>query len=349
MKYSIPLNLEKFIRQMLKVELHIHLEGSIRPETLLTLAERNNQTLPATSLDQIRDWYQFSDFNHFLKVYFTICDCIRTPQDFYFITSEFLQGQAEQNIVYSEVIFTPYTHIEHVPFDEQLTAINRARQEAETELGIQIALVPDISRHMRPVEDSFQIADWAAENVHNGIIALGLGGPEVGNQPEVFQPAFERIKGSGLLSLPHAGETEGPASIWGAINALSAARIGHGVRCLEDPELVSYLRDTQIPLDVCPTSNVCLDVVPAVADHPLPELIAEELLVTINSDDPSMFDTTLTDEYLRIVDAFNFDLSSIKQLVINGIKASLLPQERTLAMQEEFNSQFIELENDYRI
>ena len=151
------------------------------------------------------------------------------------------------------------------------------------------------------------------------------------------------------MSLPHAGETEGPASIWGAINALSAARIGHGVRCLEDPELVSYLRDTQIPLDVCPTSNVCLDVVPALADHPLPELIAEELLVTINSDDPSMFDTTLTDEYLRIVDAFNFDLSSIKQLVINGIKASLLPQERTLAMQEEFNSQFIELENDYRI
>jgi aminodeoxyfutalosine deaminase len=126
-------------------------------------------------------------------------------------------------------------------------------------------------------------------------------------------------------------------------------RIGHGVRCLEDPELVSYLREKQIPLDVSPTSNVCLGVVPVLADHPLPELIAEGLLVTINSDDPPMFNTTLTDEYLRIVEAFNFDLSRIKHLVINGIKASLLSQERKLALEEEFNSQFIDLENDYRI
>ena len=166
---------------------------------------------------------------------------------------------------------------------------------------------------MRPVEDSFRVADWAAQNMDNGVIALGLGGPEVGNPPEMFQQTFERARAAGLPSLPHAGETEGPKSIWGAVNALSAARIGHGVRCLEDPGLVSFLREKQIPLDVSPTSNVCLGVSPTLAEHPLPKLIDEGLLVTINSDDPPMFDTTLTDEYLRIAKTFGFDLPQIKQ------------------------------------
>jgi len=338
------MTIEQFIRRMPKVELHVHLEGSIRPETLLHLAEKNNVPLPVYSLDEIRNWYQFSDFDHFLEVYFAICSCIRTPDDFYYITAEFLKGQAEQNIKYSEVIFTPFTHLEHVTFDEQLASINCAREASETSLGVRMGLVPDISRHMRPVADCFQIADWAAENMHNSIIALGLGGPEVGNPPELFGEVFESIVTAGLPSLPHAGETEGPQSIWGAIKALSAVRIGHGVRCLEDPELVKYLRKNQIPLDVCPTSNVCLGVVPALAEHPLPQLIDEGLLVTINSDDPPMFDTTLTDEYLRIVKAYDFDISLVKQLVLNGIKASLLPKDDQKSLENEFTSQFLELE-----
>jgi len=255
-----------------------------------------------------------------------------------------LQPNFLKNIKYSEVIFTPFTHLEHVTFDEQLASINSALEASETSLGVRTGLVPDISRHMRPVVDSFQIADWAAENMHNGIIALGLGGPEVGNPPEVFREAFESIAAAGLPSLPHAGETEGPQSIWGAINALSAVRIGHGVRCLEDPELVKYLRKNQIPLDVCPTSNVCLGVFPALAEHPLPQLLDEGLLITINSDDPPMFDTTLTDEYLRIVEAYDFDISLVKQLVLNGIRASLLPKDDQQLLENEFISQFLELE-----
>jgi len=331
---------------MPKVELHVHLEGSIRPETLLHLAEKNNVPLPVNSQDEIWEWYQFSDFDHFLEVYFAICSCIRTPDDFYFITAEFLKGQAEQNIKYSEVIFTPFTHLEHVTFDEQLASINSAREASETSLGVRTGLVPDISRHMRPVVDSFQIADWAAENIHNSIIALGLGGPEVGNPPELFGEVFESIVTAGLPSLPHAGETEGPQSIWGAIKALSAVRIGHGVRCLEDPELVKYLRKNQIPLDVCPTSNVCLGVFPALAEHPLPQLLDEGLLITINSDDPPMFDTTLTDEYLRIVEAYDFDISLVKQLVLNGIRSSLLPKGTQQSLDNEFRYQFLDLENE---
>jgi len=331
---------------MPKVELHVHLEGSIHPETLLTLAKRNDVTLPANTVEGLRAWYQFSDFAHFIEVYFAVCNCIRTPDDFELIVTEFLNHQSEQNIRYSEVIFTPYTHHEHVTFDDQLNAINRARKEAETNLGVRMGLVPDISRHMRPVEESFPVADWAAQNMGNGIIALGLGGPEIDNPPEIFQGAFERTRAAGLPSLPHAGETEGPQSIWGAIHALSAVRIGHGVRCLEDPELVAFLREKQIPLDVSPSSNVCLGVVPTLADHPLPKLIAEGLFVTINSDDPSMFNTTLTDEYLRISETFGFDITQIKQFVMNGIQACLLSPDTKQALENECRTQFAELENE---
>lgn len=340
------MTLRTFIRRMPKVELHVHLEGSIRPETLLTLAERNNVKLPAESLEEMGEWYQFSDFAHFIEIYFAICNCIRTPDDFELIASEFLKHQAEQNIKYSEVIFTPYTHHKHVTFDEQLAAINRARKKAEAEYGVKIGLVPDLSRQMRPVEESFQVVDWAIENMENGIIALGFGGPEIDNPPEIFSETFERARIAGLPSLPHAGETEGPQSIWGAINALSAVRIGHGVRCLEDVELVAYLRGKQIPLDVSPTSNVCLGVAPTLEEHPLPQLLDEGLFVTINSDDPPMFDTTLTNEYLRIVNSFDFDEVRIKQFVLNGVCASLLSSKAKEALEKNIRAQFVELENE---
>jgi aminodeoxyfutalosine deaminase len=340
------MTLETFIRRMPKVELHVHLEGSIRPETLLALAERNNVALPADSAEGLRAWYQFSDFAHFIEVYLAICDCIRTADDFELVAGEFLAHRAEQNVRYSEVIFTPYTHREHVSFDEQLAAINRARERAEADLGIRIGLIPDISRETRPIEEGLQVADWAIENMGNGIIALGLGGPEIDNPPELFQAAFERARAAGLPSLPHAGETEGPQSIWGAMRTLSAVRIGHGVRCLEDPELVTFLRERQIPLDVSPTSNVCLGVVPALEGHPLPRLLEEGLFVTINSDDPPMFDTTLTDEYLRIAGAFDFGRAQIEQFVVNGIRASLLPPEARQALEAEFRAQFDALENE---
>lgn len=341
--------IEQFIRHMPKVELHIHLEGSIRPETLIKLADRNKINLPISSLNELKRWYQFSDFNHFLEIYSAISNCIRTPDDFEIIATEFVKQQVEQNILYSELIFTPYTHHEHVVFEEQLAAINHVRLKAERDFGVFIGLVPDISRHMRPITETFQIADWAIENMDNGIIALGLGGPEIGNPPEIFQKTFDKLKPSGLPSLPHAGETVGPASIWGAINALSAFRIGHGIRCLEDPELVAYLRENQIALDVCPTSNVCLGLVPTLAEHPLPKLLEEGLLITINSDDPPMFDTTLTDEYLHIVKTFKFDLRQIKQFVLNGVRASLLSLDKKHVLEQQIIEQFIELESDLRI
>lgn len=340
------MTLAQFIRRMPKVELHVHLEGSIRPETLLKLSRRNGVALPVKTMEELKDWYRFRDFAHFVDVYIAICSCIRTSDDFELIATEFLAGQAEQNVKYSEVIFTPYTHLQHVTFDDQLAALNRARRKAETSLGVRMGLVPDISRHMRPVEESLLVAEWAVRRMGNGVIALGLGGPEIGNPPELFQRAFDVARAAGLPSLPHAGETVGPRSIWGAVNALAADRIGHGVRCLEDPELVAILRDRQIPLDVCPSSNVCLGVVPSLREHPLPKLIEAGLNVTLGSDDPPMFDTTLTDEYLRIAEILGFDLAQIQRLVLNGVEASLLPADEKRALVQEVRAHLAELERE---
>jgi adenosine deaminase len=344
------MSLAQFIHAMPKVELHVHLEGAIQPETLLQLAQRNQNPLPANTVEGVRRWYTFTDFDHFIEVYVAVCACIATADDFEWIAREFLRSQAAQNIRYSEVIFTPYTHAKTangIPFTAQLAALNRARQWAADELGIQVAWVPDISRNSRPVEHSLLVADWAISGKTQGVVGFGVGGGEMGNPPELFAAAFERAREAGLASLPHAGETVGPASIWGAIRSLGATRIGHGVRCLEDPELVAYLRQHQIPLDVSPTSNVCLKVASSLGEHPLPHLLDEGLYVTINSDDPPMFNTTLTDEYLAIAETFSFDGPMIEKLVLNGVNASLqLPGEREV-MAQQFQEDFARLRTEF--
>jgi adenosine deaminase len=336
-------SLADFVRRMPKVELHVHLEGSIEPETLLQLARRNGVNLPAGSVDDLRRWYTFTDFAHFVEIYMTISSCICTPQDIELIAREFLRGQAAQNIRYSEVTFTPYTHFSlnrRIPFDEQLDALSRAREWAKSELGVNVGWVFDIVRNVRPIEHSLAVAEWAISGMDKGVVALGLGGLEMGHPPELFQEAFDRARQAGLASVPHAGEIGGAESVRGAVDFLHASRIGHGVRCLEDAHLVSILRERQIPLEVCPSSNVCIGVAPNLSQHPLPRLLAEGLYVTINSDDPAMFNTTLTDEYLRIVDAFGFGAEMVERLVINAVRASLLPESARLQMEQDFRQEF---------
>ncbi len=344
-------NLETFIRTMPKVELHVHLEGSIRPETLLELAARNEVELPARTVDELRDWYAFKNFDHFVEVYLAAASCIRTPADVERITSDFLEGQAEQNVLHSEVTYTASTQrmLSGIPLDDQLEAINRARARAERESGVTMSLTIDYPRHLDP-DEFVGVARWAVANMSRGVTALGLGGPEVGYPPELFRRAFEVAREAGLPSVPHAGETEGPGSIRGALRDLNAVRIGHGVRCLEDPDLVAELRERQIPLEVCPTSNVCLGVAPSFSEHPLPRLLDAGLYVTLNSDDPPMFGTTLTDEYLKAADAFGFGTGEVRDLVLRAAAATLLPPEKKAKLLEwvgrgfdellEFNSAF---------
>lgn len=335
------MTLETFIHAMPKVELHVHLEGSIRPATLLTLAQRHQVDLPAKTEAGLQEWYTFTDFPHFVQIYLAVSSCLRTPDDIELIAREFLAGQAAQNIRYSEVTYTAYTHylFRKLSFQDQLAALNRARAWAEAELGVSMGLIIDIPRSVS-AEEGFITADWVIGALGDGVIALGLGGPEVGHPPEKFAAAFARARAAGVPSIPHAGETMGPESIWGALRELHALRLGHGVRCLEDPALVAELRERQIPLEVCPTSNVCLKVAPDLAGHPLPRLLAEGLYVTLNSDDPPMFNTTLTQEYLAAAQTFNFGVDTLQGLVLNGLRASLLPVETRLHIEQQFLAEF---------
>jgi adenosine deaminase len=337
-------NLETFIRTMPKVELHVHLEGSIRPETLLELAARNGVELPARSVDELRDWYAFKDFDHFVEVYLAAANCIRTPGDVERIAADFLDGQAKQNVLHSEVTYTASTQrmLAGIPLDDQLEAINRARARAERDHGVTMSLTIDYPRHLDP-DEFVEVAHWAVENMSRGVSALGLGGPEVGYPPRLFTRAFDVAREAGLPSVPHAGETEGAESIRGALRELDAVRIGHGVRCLEDADLVAELRERQIPLEVCPTSNVCLGVAPSFPEHPLPRLLDAGLYVTLNSDDPPMFGTTLTDEYLKAASAFGLGAGDVQDLVLKAAAASLLPAGEKMSLLEKVTQGFHEL------
>lgn len=342
------MSLNSFIQAMPKIELHVHMEGSIRPETLLKLAKRHGIEVPANDVEGLRRWYTFTDFDHFIEIYRVISRCLRTYEDIETITREFLIGQAEQNIRYSEVTYTAFSqfYASRLSFKGQLAAINRARAWAAKELNTHISLIIDIPRIIPTVAGRL-VARWAISGMGNGVSALGLGGPEVGNPPERYKAAFARAWKAGLPSVPHAGETVGPQSMWGALNTLHAVRIGHGVRCLEDPALVEELRRRQIPLEVCPTSNVCLKVVPDFASHPLPKLLEEGLYVTLNSDDPPMFNTTLTEEYQKSAEAFGFDVNTIETLVFNALRASFLPDTRKETMEREMREEFARLRAEH--
>lgn len=340
------MGLEAYIRAMPKVELHVHLEGATRPRTLLHLAARHNRALPGgrATLEALSEWYQFRDFDHFLDVYTETSQFIRTPEDIEFITRAFLQEQGRQNIRYSEVTWTAYTHYQQkgLPFDEQLDAINRAREWGVRELGVRMNLVIDIARMVTP-EEGLISAEMAISGIGRGVVAFGLGGPEAGHPPEKFTEAFAATRAAGLPSVPHAGEMAGPDSIRGALDALKADRIGHGVRCLEDPALVAELRQRQVPLEVCPTSNVCLGVFPSLEQHALPQMLAEGLYITLGSDDPPMFNTTLTDEYLQVARIFSLGVDEIDVLVLNGLRAAFLPPEQKTILENGFRTQFAAL------
>jgi adenosine deaminase len=331
------MTISAYIQAMPKVELHVHLEGSIRPETFLKLADRHQIELPAKDLVGLRRWYQFTDFNHFIEVYLKIAASLKTPEDIELIAREFLAGQAEQNVRYSEVIYSPYNQYlaSGIPFDDQLDALNRAREWAEREHGVSCQFIMDVSRETT-AEQGEIVAGWAIGAMGKGVCGLGLGGPEVGNPPVKFKSAFDMAYEAGLPALPHAGETVGPESVRGALEWLHPRRIEHGVRAMEDPALVAVLLENQMPLDVCPTSNICLKVYPSLEEHPLPKMFDLGLNVTLNSDDPPMFSTSLTQEYQHAVNEMGMDLARLEQMVRNAIRASLLDEAEKADLLKTF-------------
>jgi adenosine deaminase len=324
---------EEFAREMPKVELHVHLEGSIRPETVLKLAQRHGIELPATDLEGLREWYTFRDFPHFVQVYVAVSKCVRTAEDVELIAREFLEGQAAQNVLHSEVTYTASTieRYNGIPWEDQLAALRRAIAYGEQELGTSMRLILDIVRDENTPERAMQVAEWAV-GARDVVCALGLAGIERAVPASQYQAAFDYAHANGLPVVPHAGETVGADSVREVLEVCNPVRIGHGVRAIEDRSVVDVLRDKRIPLEVCPTSNVRLGVYPSLEAHSLPRLLDEGLVVTINSDDPPMFGTTITDEFYRTAQTFDLDEDILWTLTLNAANAALLPEEQKRAL-----------------
>jgi aminodeoxyfutalosine deaminase len=324
--------LEAFVDALPKVELHVHLEGAVRPETLLQLARRHGSTALPDDLDGLRDFYRFRDFGHFVEVYYAICDSLREVDDFALIARELGEHLAAQGVRYAEVTVTPFNHTRRgVAAEAVFEGIERGRLEAEASTGIRLRWVTDVPGEFG-ADAAVQTARLVLAHRPEGVIGFGLGGPEVGVPRAQFAEAFAMARDAGLHSLPHAGETTGPQTIWDALEHLGAERIGHGVRCLEDPALVEHLRERRIPLEVCPTSNVCLSVVESLEAHPLRRLLDAGLVVTLNSDDPPMFGTSLREECLRAARVLGLSPAELADLARAGIASSFLPDADRAAL-----------------
>lgn len=316
--------LADLVARLPKVELHVHLEGSMPPKTLLSLAKRRGVTLPATTEAGVRDWFRFRDFDHFVSIYLACSACLVEPQDFYDLAADFLAEQARQNVVYTEAHFTIGTHLANGRDGEAIReALTRAADDAFRQHGVRLGLVPDIVRNVPEQADA--TLEWALAGQGRGVVALGLSGTEATHDSKPFADHFAEAERQGLRRVAHAGEHGGPAAVWSALEYARAERIGHGVRSIEDPVLVDHLVKHRIPLEVCPSSNLCLGVAPDLAAHPFDRLRRAGVVVTVNSDDPPFFETTVDDEYLRVAAAYGYGEEEIVELVLAGIDSAFLP------------------------
>lgn len=345
-------SIKSYLCTIPKAELHVHLEGSIQPATLFILAQRNGVDLPVHTLADLQNWFTYRDFNHFVEIYFDISRCLKTAEDYELIAYEFGVSMAQQNVCYAEVTFSPGTHryALGVPHDTYFSGLTRGRERARTDFGVEIKWIFDIVRNVEDEARNGVLADYttsvAIEGKDDGVVALGLGGAEVGYPPERFARWFEKARGAGLHCVPHAGETVGPVSIWGALKVLGAERLGHGVRAIEDLTLVAYLAEHRIPLELSPTSNIRLGIYASIAEHPLPRLYAAGVPITVNSDDPALFNTTLNAEVKLLVDPFNLDINMVNEVVLNGVRYSFLPIEEKQLMEATFQTEMVRLRQE---
>ena len=335
---------------MPKAEIHIHLEGSVRPSTLLELARRNGVRPPADTLAGLQEFFRFRDFPHFIEVYIAVCNCLRTPDDFATIVRELGQDAAAQNIRYLEVHFNPETNVRKrgLDFHDMLGGMNCGRAEAREQWGVEMRWIADGVRDSETSPYSVtRTVDWiAALEPADGVVALGLGGNEVGHPPAPFAADFARAREAGLHTVAHAGETTGHDTVRDSLDLLCVERIGHGVRSIDDPNLVVRLARERIPLELCPTSNVCTGVVPSLADHPFRAFDEAGVVVTVNSDDPPLFGTTLTDEFLVLARDWGYGPDGLQRIALNAVDVSFLSEEDRQRMRAAFEAEFATLREE---
>lgn len=326
--------LEQFIRDLPKAELHLHIEGTLEPEMVMQLAAKHSVPLPYDSVQSLRDAYQFDNLQSFLDIYYAGAAVLRDEHDFYDLTAAYLRKAHEQGVIHVEIFFDPQTHTERgVAFADVVHGIHRALVDAERSVGITHRLILCFLRHLS-ADDAMQTLEQALP-YKQYLAAVGLDSGEKGNPPAKFRAVFARALLEGLLTVAHAGE-EGPAAyISEALDVLQVSRIDHGVRCDEDDELVRRLVRERMPLTVCPLSNTKLKVYAHMADHNLKRLLDRGVCVTVNSDDPAYFGGYVLENYLAVQQALNLSKTDLVQLASNSIEASwLLPAEKQVWLQK---------------
>lgn len=334
--HTVSPEMEARIRAMPKVEIHIHLEGATDAETVYAMAQRNGVALPAPTLDAWKAFYEFRDFNHFIEIYLAAAACMKTAQDYQAMVESFLCRQAAQNIRYSEAYFSPSLHFGKLSNSEMIAALATGARNGEAQHGSRVRFISDIARESPHLQG--QVLDFtlqARDEAGGLFIGLGVGGPEVGHPPEDFTETFAEARRQGLRVVAHAGETEGAQSVKGALHALKAERIGHGVRSLEDSTVVAELRERKTPVEVSPQSNYCLGVARRDQPHPIRRMIDAGLNCCVNSDDPPMFSTDLNNDYLTLA-AQGFAFEELWQLNMNGLAASFLDASQKQALREDY-------------
>ncbi|CAM3590511.1 adenosine deaminase [Nocardioides zeicaulis] len=322
------MSLQNFITGLPKAELHVHHVGSASPRIVSELAARHPDAGVPSDLERLREFFTFRDFAHFIEVYLSVVDLVRTPEDIRLLTYEVAREMAEgQNLRYAELTCTPYTSvIRGIAIEAYTEAIEDARVAAERDFGLVLRWVYDI-----PGESGLPAADatlsYALEHRTDALVGFGLGGPEIGVPRAQFQPHFEAARAAGLHSVPHAGETTGPDTVWDSLRLLGAERIGHGTSSAQDPALLAHLADTGVVLEVCPTSNLATRAVDRIEEHPLRAFVDAGVSVTINSDDPPMFATTLNHDYEVAASLLGLDERGVADLAKAAVTASFAPDD----------------------
>ena len=321
------MSLLEFIKKSPKAELHLHIEGTLEPEQMFALAKRNNINIPFKSIDEVKKAYNFSNLESFLKTYYEGAKVLIKEQDFFDITWAYVLKCKEDNIVHTEIFFDPQTHTNRgISFDIVINGIYKALQKAEKEFGLSFKIIMCFLRHLDE-EEGFKILEQAIPH-KDKIFGVGLDSSEIGNPPSKFKKLFKKAIENNFITVAHAGEEGPPAYMWEALNLLNVKRIDHGVQCLKDEKLVEKLSKNQIPLTVCPLSNIKLREFNKLEDHNIKKMLDKKLMVMVNSDDPAYFGGYLNKNLIDTQAALNLSEDEVKTLLINSFKSSFLNEEK---------------------
>ena len=321
------MNIVEFIKKSPKAELHLHIEGTLEPNHMFELAKRNNVQIPFTSIDEVKSAYNFSNLESFLNIFYQGSKVLIKEKDFFDLTWSYALKCKENNVVHTEIFFDPQTHISRgVNFDTVINGIYRALQKANKEFGLTFEIIMCFLRHLDETS-GFEMLDQASAHKEK-IIGVGLDSSEIDNPPSKFKKLFEKAIAKGFLTVAHAGEEGPPEYIWEALDLLKVKRIDHGVQCLQDEKLVQKLRDSQIPLTVCPLSNIKLRVFNKLEEHNLKKMLNKGLMVMVNSDDPAYFGGYINRNLIACQSALNLSMNEVKTLIINSFKSSFLKEEK---------------------